>query len=259
MVRGRTLYVTIEDSVWAQQLSMAGHDLACRINEAIGAPVLERIRFRTGQVRPALAWKASEEKANAELYAEQPVSDDMDPVALSGVEPTHRRDGLIRKIVDGIGDPEVRSRFEQLLTKDSQWQQWQRLHMSPGAEAVANVLRREPWLDDAEVRSLSAVNPELATATSGDMERARRVVVEECADEVDALARAGGLETPQGRVRVRIMVECMTMLGARCRPGEVTDELVSRWAGPTYVEHLRRARGHGGADTAGSLTGANAE
>lgn len=269
MVRGKTLYVTVEDSVWAQQLSMVSHDLACRINDAIGAPALDRIRFRTGQVRPGMAWKASEERANAELYAENTHADGMESAALAAlrdVEVTRRRNGLIRKIADGIADDEVRARFERLLITDGLWQQWQRANLSPGAAAAADVLRREPWLDDGEVRCFvgAAVAAghrrrqaaELAAASTADLERARRVVVEECADEVDALVGAGGLDSLQGRVRVRIMVECMTMLGARCRPGEVTDDLVLRWAGPDYLDYLRRARGVAGPG-AESPSGAN--
>lgn len=243
--------MTVEDSVWAQQLSMVSHDLACRINEAIGAPVLDRIRFRTGQVRPGMAWKAAEEKANAELYAEGARPDALgssDLTALRGSEGvTRRRDSLIRKVADSIADEEIRSRFERLLVTDGRWQQWQRANLSPGSGAAAEVLRREPWLDDDEVRAFGRAgrrgSAALAAATTADLERARRVVAEECADEVDALVSAGGLDSPQGRVRVRLMVECITMLAARCHPGDVTDELVLRYAGPDYLDYLRRARG----------------
>ena len=119
-------------------------------------------------------------------------------------------------------------------------------------EAV-KVLRKEPWLSDDEVKAVGAgfvselgpgVVDELKKASSWDLARARRVVMDECAEEVEALVAAGALDSEAGRVRVRVMIGCMVMLVAGCRPSDIDEELVLEHAGPTYLEYFgKRAAG----------------
>ena len=55
-VRGKTLYITVEKPVWAQQLSMMKRGLVRRINASAGGDAIRDIRFRSGQVRGPLIW-----------------------------------------------------------------------------------------------------------------------------------------------------------------------------------------------------------
>jgi hypothetical protein len=254
MVRGKALYVTVEEPVWAQQLSLISSDLAARINEAAGAEVVSQVRFRIGQIRPAMAWKEPEEQANRELYDDPPDPDGLDSDALSPSPdrlPWRRRE-LIQSVATRVDDEDVRRRLERLLLLDEGWHRWQRENLSAPAMAAVKVLRKEPWLSDDEVKAVGAgfvselgpgVVDELKKASSWDLARARRVVMDECAEEVEALVAAGALDSEAGRGRVRVMIGCMVMLAAGCRPSDIDEELVLEHAGPTYLEYFRKARG----------------
>jgi predicted nucleic acid-binding Zn ribbon protein len=51
--RDGTVTVTCTSSVWAQELTLMGPDLAGRLNAALGAEIVRELRFRAA---PAGAW-----------------------------------------------------------------------------------------------------------------------------------------------------------------------------------------------------------
>lgn len=51
--RGKTLVVTVDHPIWAQQLTMMRHDLARRLNASAGMHLVEDIRFMVGRIGEA--------------------------------------------------------------------------------------------------------------------------------------------------------------------------------------------------------------
>lgn len=239
MMRGRTLYVTVESPVWAQELALIGPDLVRRINQGVGAEVLREIRFRTGQIRHAMAWREAEERANADMYSQPLDCDELGFAQLERMDPGERRQALATKSADLIEDDDLRARFNKLLMLDARWQKWQNEHLSDGARRAAEILRREPWLSDDHVRSVEE------GLSSDDLARARKKVTQEASDEVQALVGADALQSHEGRRRLKLAVESMAMLATECAPDGLTDDLILRACGAEYLGYVQEARGHG--------------
>lgn len=231
--------MTVESPVWAQELALIGPDLVRRINQGVGAEVLREIRFRTGQIRHAMAWREAEERANADMYSQPLDCDELGFAQLERMDPGERRQALATKSADLIEDDDLRARFNKLLMLDARWQKWQNEHLSDGARRAAEILRREPWLSDDHVRSVEE------GLSSDDLARARKKVTQEASDEVQALVGADALQSHEGRRRLKLAVESMAMLATECAPDGLTDDLILRACGAEYLGYVQEARGHG--------------
>jgi hypothetical protein len=266
-VRGKTLYVTVEKPVWAQQLSMMKRGLVQRINASAGKDAIRDIRFRSGQVRAPLVWGADSEaglKFPSPSAQEEGVPDwksmPADEGALSTAANASRP----------IGDPEVREKFSDLMITDAKWRAWSRQNLSSNAVKAADILKKEPWLSDSHLASM------VPGASSDDLIRARDAAAQELRREIASLVAVDRLESrfasgiseaPTGKssclhkdatdrgvdslgrqgivgdakrlVRIRLLVESLAMLVAGEPPDKIDEELVERVLGSEYADLVR--------------------
>jgi len=61
-LRSGILWVTVTDSVWQQELNMRKELIITRLNDALGAKLVQDIRFRPGMVSPPTPEKEPEEE-----------------------------------------------------------------------------------------------------------------------------------------------------------------------------------------------------
>jgi hypothetical protein len=144
-VRGKTLYVTVEKPVWAQQLSMMKRGLVQRINASAGKDAIRDIRFRSGQVRAPLMW-GSDSEAGMEFPS--PSLRKKGVPDWKSMPQTKTTFQPLRDAASLIGDPEVRDKFCDLMVADAKWRAWIRKNLSSAVKA-ADILKKEPWLNDS--------------------------------------------------------------------------------------------------------------
>ncbi|MFA7634459.1 MAG: DUF721 domain-containing protein [Bacillota bacterium] len=245
-VRGKTLYITVEKPVWAQQLSMMKRGLVRRINASAGGDAIRDIRFRSGQVRGPLIW-GSDSEAGMEFH----VTPSQEEGVPDWTRMTPDEDDLAaaRDTASLIGDSDIRDKFCDLMVADAKWRAWIRKNLSPAAVEAARILKKEPWLNDSHVRTM------VPGASSDDLLRARDVAACELRSEISSLAaldrlesgarsKAGAQPEPgdSRRVKIKVLVESLAMLVTGAPPQRIDAELVEHALGSEYASYLHDVR-----------------
>ncbi|MDD4791830.1 MAG: DUF721 domain-containing protein [Firmicutes bacterium] len=245
-IRGKTLYVTVEKPVWAQQLSMMKRGLVRRINGSAGKDAIRDIRFRSGQVRAPLIW-GSDSEASMELHI--PSSQEEGVPDWTCIAPDEEDLVAAGDAARLISDPDVRDKFCDWMVADAKWRAWIRKNLSPKALAAAEILKKEPWLNDSHVRAM------VSGASSDDLLRARDAAACDLRSEISsrvALERLGvhapsepGAEHEPGdknSIRIKVLVESLAMLVTGEPPERINAELVEHALGSEYASCLCRVR-----------------
>ena len=99
MVRGKRLTVTVDSSVWMQQLSLLRPEIIEKLNSAMGTNAVESITLQLGEItaRPRPRMKAQDR--------------DLPPLT-----PEDRR--KVEELASAIADPEARQSFQHLVELD---------------------------------------------------------------------------------------------------------------------------------------------
>jgi predicted nucleic acid-binding Zn ribbon protein len=100
-MRNKILYVRVSSSPWMQQLSYMGKGITEALNERLGAPIVEEIRFKLGKVDlPSEASAASSRPANPSSSPENNIARE------------------IRENLSPIKDSKLREILGKLILKD---------------------------------------------------------------------------------------------------------------------------------------------
>jgi predicted nucleic acid-binding Zn ribbon protein len=100
-MRNKILYVRVSSSPWMQQLSYMGKEITEALNERLGAPIVEEIRFKLGKVDlPSEAFVASSRPANPSSSPENNIARE------------------IRENLSPIKDSKLREILGKLILKD---------------------------------------------------------------------------------------------------------------------------------------------
>jgi hypothetical protein len=100
-IRNRILFIDVSHPTWVQQLQFLKSTLLEKINLFLGDPPIQDIRFRLGRI-------PSPPPAAAQALS--PEDSELDQVTLSRIE----------KIIQTIGDPEVRKSVRAVLVRGAQ-------------------------------------------------------------------------------------------------------------------------------------------
>ena len=100
-MRNKILYVRVSSSPWMQQLSYMGKGITEALNERLGAPIVEEIRFKLGKV---------DLPSEASVASSRPVNPSSSP------EKTIARE--IRENLSPIKDSKLREILGKLILRD---------------------------------------------------------------------------------------------------------------------------------------------
>lgn len=225
LVRARVMHVTVESSVWTQQLAMLKSQLLRKINSVVGGDAIADVRFHTGQVRidPEL-----EDVADGKEAQTKPPWLDVSLESAAMVE--------VLKASEPIADPGIRAKFERLLLADMQRRVWLLSNLSPSSRDVIAILRREPWLSNEQIAYLSP------KALADDISVARAAAGVEFRREILALVAQGAEAMPEGRMQLRLLAQSIAMLATGKSPEEIDRETAATAIGREYEPYLSLSR-----------------
>ncbi len=100
-LRGKTLTVDVENSVWLQQISFMDQMIIDKINKNLGAKVVKKVRYQIGQIpeRPLM----EENRSTSVLDEVELENEDLDEITES---------------IRGVSDSELRKSLRRILSKD---------------------------------------------------------------------------------------------------------------------------------------------
>lgn len=99
-IRNRILFVEVSHSTWMQQLQFLKPTLLKKINDYLGEPLIEDIRFRIGKIPVAVTPSNKKEEEKEENLSPQTMD-------------------RIEQLLQTITDPEVRKGFKELFIKSA--------------------------------------------------------------------------------------------------------------------------------------------
>ncbi len=100
-----TLLIAVDSSTWMQQLTFLTDDIRRKVNQALGAPLVEKIRFQIGEL-----------DASSGAIVRKP-----SPPAWSDAKLDDHSNEVINQVLAPVQDEELKERLRQLFEKNSQF------------------------------------------------------------------------------------------------------------------------------------------
>ena len=104
-----TLWISVDNSAWMQQLSLLSEDICRKVNRALESPMVEKVRFQLGEAAHGLSSKLKERDA---------------PPEWTNTELTSQKRKAIDQVTENLSDQELKERLRALFEKTSQVQQY---------------------------------------------------------------------------------------------------------------------------------------
>ena len=106
-IRNRILFVDVSHSTWTQQLQFLKPTLLEKVNNFLGEPLIQDIRFKLGKILPSTPPPSKTDPWRKE---------DLDEKTLKRIE----------ELIQRIGDGEVRKALKDVLMKGAKFEQYRK-------------------------------------------------------------------------------------------------------------------------------------
>lgn len=100
-----TLWIAVDNSTWMQQLSLLSEEICGKVNRALEAPMVQKVRFQLGEITTQSGSK--KKKSNA-------------PPEWLNTELNTQQENEIDHVLSTLPDKDLKKSLKSLLTKSSQ-------------------------------------------------------------------------------------------------------------------------------------------
>ena len=104
--RNGTLWIVVDSPTWMQQLTFLAEDIRGQVNQALGSPTVEKIRFQLGEVK---------------ILSDPSTKKSASPPEWSGTTLDDQAERTIKRTLAPVSDQELKERLRSLFKKNSQF------------------------------------------------------------------------------------------------------------------------------------------